>query len=60
MLPSVNTFNNSLINHTGNDEFTLFEKEPFKMMVMNELKKAETLKPIQGDVSMIANLQNLK
>lgn len=53
-------FANSLINHKGNDEFTLFEKDPYKMMVINELKKSEKLQPIKDDVSMITNLQNIK
>lgn len=30
------------------------------MMVINELKKAETLSPIDEDTSMITNLQNIK
>jgi len=30
------------------------------MMVFNELKKAETLKPIDNEVSFITNLQNIK
>lgn len=30
------------------------------MMVVNEFKKSETLKPIDQDVSMITNLQNIK
>jgi hypothetical protein len=30
------------------------------MMVINELKKAETLAPIDEDTSMITNLQNIK
>ncbi len=42
------------------DSLVLYEKEPFKMMVLTELKKAETLKPIDNEVSMITNLQNLK
>ena len=44
----------------NHDDFVLFEKEPFKMMVINELKKAETLSPIDEDTSMITNLQNIK
>lgn len=38
------------------DELVLFEKEPYKMMVLKELQKAETLKPIEPEVSMITNL----
>lgn len=30
------------------------------MMVLKELKKAETLKPIDNETSMITNLQNIK
>lgn len=56
MIPSANNFANSLINHAGNDQFTLFEKEPYKLMVLNELKKSETLSPISDEVSMITNL----
>ena len=38
----------------------MFEKEPYKLMVVNELKKAEKLQPIDSEVSMITNLQNIK
>jgi hypothetical protein len=38
----------------------MFEKEPFKIMVINELKKSEKLQPVSDEVSMITNLQNLK
>lgn len=37
MLPAVNNFTSFLANHPGNDEKALFEKEPFKMMVLKEL-----------------------
>lgn len=60
MQPSANNFAASLLKHQGNDEITLFAKEPFKMMVLNEIKKSERLKPISKDVSMITNLQNIK
>ena len=30
------------------------------MMVVNELKKTEKLKPINDEVSMLTNLQNIK
>lgn len=43
MLPKQNDFVTHLVNHPGNDEFTLFEKEPYKMMVVNELKKSEKM-----------------
>jgi len=62
MLPATNLY--ALESHIKtralNDEFVQFEKEPFKMMVVNELKKAETLKPIDNEVSLITNLQNIK
>lgn len=57
------TANQSVVDATKNpnhDEYVLYEKEPFKMMVINELKKAETLKPIDEATSMITNLQNIK
>ncbi len=38
------------------DEYVLFEKEPYKMMVVQELKKSETLASIDEDTSMITNL----
>jgi len=49
-----------LLSSPNHDDFVLFEKEPFKLMVINELKKAETLAPIDEDTSMITNLQNIK
>lgn len=42
------------------DEYTLFEKEPLKLMVEKELLKSQTLEPIDVEVSMITNLQNIK
>lgn len=42
------------------DEFVLFEKDPYKMMVLKELEKSKTLKELNTDVSLITNLQNLK
>ncbi|CDW84758.1 UNKNOWN [Stylonychia lemnae] len=43
-----------------NDEMVLFEKEPFKMMILKEFQKIETQKPIDQETSMITNLQNIK
>ena len=60
MIPAANTSVTELLSSKNHDDFVLFEKEPFKMMVINELKKAETLQPIDEDTSMITNLQNIK
>ena len=59
MLPSADHNLTQMIKG-GHDDFVLFEKEPYKMMVLQELKKAETLKPIDDDTSFITNLQNVK
>lgn len=58
MLPAANlTLNDFLRPGSENhDELVQFEKEPFKMMVLAELKKAESLLPIDDDTSMITNL----
>jgi hypothetical protein len=55
MLPSADHNLTQMIKG-GHDDFVLFEKEPYKMMVLQELKKAETLKPIDDDTSFITNL----
>ena len=60
MVPSTNHSLNEALRNKHHDEFVLFEKEPFKMMVINELKKGETLATIDEDASMITNLQNIK
>lgn len=61
MLPVANhSLTQDFLRNKHHDEYVLFEKEPFKMMVVNELKKAETLAPIDDDTSMITNLQNIK
>jgi hypothetical protein len=60
MLPATNNSLTELLRNKNHDEYVQFEKEPFKMMVINELKKAETLAIIDDDVSMITNLQNVK
>jgi hypothetical protein len=41
--PNANKFASFLVDKEGNDPFTLFEKEPYKVMVLNELKKSEKL-----------------
>jgi len=56
MLPSSNQTVVELLKSKHNDEFILYEKEPFKMMVINELKKSETLASIDEETSMITNL----
>ena len=56
MLPSANQTLAKEFLHQHHDEYVMFEKEPYKMMVINELKKAETLAPIDDDTSMITNL----
>jgi hypothetical protein len=56
MLPSANTAEVDLLRSKNNDELVLFEKEPYKMMVLNEIKKSETLLPIDNVTSMITNL----
>jgi hypothetical protein len=60
MLPAANNSVTGLLSSKNHDDFVLFEKEPYKMMVINELKKAETLSAIDEDTSMITNLQNIK
>jgi hypothetical protein len=60
MIPATNNSLTDLLKNKNHDEYVQFEKEPFKMMVINELKKAETLAIIDDDVSMITNLQNVK
>lgn len=58
MLPTANQTLNQLIlsQSKHNDEYVMFEKEPYKMMVVKELKKGEEMAPIDEDVSMITNL----
>lgn len=60
MLPTANQAVVDALRNPNHDEYVLFEKEPYKMMVINELKKAETLLSIDDDTSMITNLQNVK
>jgi hypothetical protein len=60
MIPATNNSLTELLKNKNHDEYVQFEKEPFKMMVINELKKAETLAIIDDDLSMITNLQNVK
>lgn len=60
MVPATNNSLNEALRNKNHDEYVLFEKEPFKMMVINELKKGETLSTIDEDTSMITNLQNIK
>ena len=51
-------FSTRLAKGGHQDEFTLYEKEPFKMMVLKELRKKS--KKIDSDVGMITNLSNIK
>ena len=60
MLPATNNTLTEVLRNKNHDEYVQFEKEPFKMMVINELKKSETLASIDEDTSMITNLQNFK
>jgi hypothetical protein len=60
MLPSANHSLTQDFLKGGHDELVLFEKEPYKMMVLRELNKAESLAPIDDDTSFITNLQNVK
>lgn len=60
MIPSGSTIADELTKNKNHDDFINFEKDPYKMMVINELKKSETLSPIDNDTSMITNLQNIK
>jgi hypothetical protein len=60
MLPATNNTLTEVLRNKNHDEYVQFEKEPFKMMVINELKKSETLASIDEDTSMITNLQNVK
>jgi hypothetical protein len=41
MIPAANNAVSELLSSKNHDDFVLFEKEPYKMMVINELKKAE-------------------
>lgn len=43
MLPAANQTVVDALRNPNHDEYVLFEKEPYKMMVLNELKKSETL-----------------
>ena len=45
-----------MLRSKHHDEYVLFEKEPFKAMVVTELKKALTLQEIDDETSMITNL----
>ena len=56
MIPSTNNALTEALRNKHHDEFVLFEKEPYKMMVINELKKTEKLASIDEDTSMITNL----
>jgi len=60
MLPTANLALVDALRNTNHDEYVMFEKEPYKMMVISELKKSETLQTIDDDTSMITNLQNVK
>jgi hypothetical protein len=57
MQPQAQAFALDIAKSQGqHDHLVLFEKEPYKMMVLTELKKSETLKPVDSEVSMITNL----
>ncbi len=60
MIPATNNSLTEVLRNKNHDEYVQFEKEPYKMMVINELKKAETLAVVDEDTSMITNLQNVK
>ncbi len=45
-------------NHA--DRFSKFEKDPSKFLLEQELQISKSLKPLTPEVSLIANLQNLK
>jgi hypothetical protein len=60
MLPAANHTLVETLANPNHDEFVRFEKEPHKMMVLTELNKGASLKPIDDDTSMITNLQNIK
>lgn len=47
--------------HTNSgDIINQFEKEPFKIMVKNEINRSKGLNKMNHDTEMIANLQNIK
>jgi hypothetical protein len=46
------------VNHA--DRFSKFEKDPSKYLLEQELQISKTLAPLTPQVSLIANLQNLK
>lgn len=56
MRPTVDKVEAELKKGRKHDDLVLFEKEPYKMMVLEELKKADSLHPITSNVSMITNL----
>lgn len=60
MLPAANHTLVDVLSKPLHDDYVRYEKEPMKMMVLNELAKSQTLKPIDDDTSMITNLQNIK
>lgn len=60
MLPAANHTLVDVLSKPLHDDYVRFEKEPMKMMVINELGKSQTLKPIDDDTSMITNLLNIK
>ena len=60
MLPSANHTLVDILSNPHHDDYIRYEKEPMKMMVINELGKSQQLKPIDDDTSMITNLLNIK
>lgn len=60
MLPAANHTLVEVLSQPLHDDYVKYEKEPMKMMVINELGKSQTLKPIDDDTSIITNLLNIK
>ena len=60
--PNIHDFTKALTEETeaGNDSLNMFEKEPYKMMVLKELQSVDSFQPISKDVSFVTNLQNFK
>mmetsp|Transcript_26606 Transcript_26606/g.19943 ORF Transcript_26606/g.19943 Transcript_26606/m.19943 type:complete len:123 (+) Transcript_26606:356-724(+) len=58
--PEAHAFSNFLNRSSQYDSMVMFENEPMKLMVYNELKSSKNTKDLTPEVSMIANLQNIK
>lgn len=48
------------LHTTSGDVINQFEKEPYKIMVNNELERSKKLNPVTQDIKFMTNLQNIK